>query len=161
MVAFMDARVEHPEFDRRRIGAAAVNLDKDRRLAERRCEVRERTLMAGRIIYNQGKSILDCQIRNFSEHGAKISVATAAKLPNKFKLDIPSRGRCYLADVRWRDRDSMGVQFCEPAAPPRPQSGLAGADLMRNLEQENATLRQRVLDLCRKLAEFGVSGESV
>ncbi|MDB5595125.1 MAG: type pilus assembly PilZ [Hyphomicrobiales bacterium] len=161
-MAFIDTKFEQPDFDRRggRPDAAVAPLEKDRREAERRCEVRVRTLMAGRIIYNHGQSTLDCQIRNFSEGGAKLSVPVATTLPNQFKLDVPSRGRCYTAEVRWRDRDSVGVHFREPAAQPHFNSGPQGADLIRSLEEENATLRRRILDLSRKLAEFGVSGQS-
>lgn len=161
IMAFTDTTIEQPDFDRRGAGAAAaVPLEKDRRAAERRSAVRVRTLMSGRIVYNHGQSTLDCQIRNFSESGAKLSVPGATTLPNQFKLEVPSRGRSYSAEVRWRDRDSMGVEFREPVAPAGANSILQGADRLKGLEDENAMLRRRVLELSRKLAEFGASGES-
>ncbi|MDB5650149.1 MAG: PilZ protein [Hyphomicrobiales bacterium] len=155
----MDVLLE-PVVDRRQANAGAEPPVEERRMAERRSAARTRTLMAGRIIYNHGQSVLDCQVRNFSESGAKISLEGSSGLPDHFKLDIPSRGRSYQVEIRRRERDSIGVRFCDDPSSGHYVTPAQSGDRLRDLEQQNEMLRRRVLDLSRKLETFGISGQS-
>jgi hypothetical protein len=55
---------------------------------ENRSARRRRTLKAGRIIFNKGSSTLDCTLRNQSETGAAIEVASTVGIPEEFDLQI-------------------------------------------------------------------------
>ena len=41
-------------------------------MQERRAIARSRTILSGTISFNEGRSVLDCVVRNFSTRGARI-----------------------------------------------------------------------------------------
>lgn len=49
--------------------------------SERRRSVRNRTLIGGKVIFNQRQSTLDCTIRNLSEDGALLVFPDSIALP--------------------------------------------------------------------------------
>lgn len=51
---------------------------------------RRRVLKAGQIIFNNGKSVYDCTIRAFWDHGAEIAVSIPAAIPDQFELRVKS-----------------------------------------------------------------------
>jgi len=127
---------------------------------ERRISERHRTLMTGRIYFRSGRSSLDCQVRNISLTGACLKGVGVTDLPDHFRLEIPARDRIYDCEARWRLNDTMGVQFKTPEhAPPRTE--ISAMERIAVLEYENRTLRQRIKELSERLAEVGVSTESL
>ncbi|MHA1547839.1 MAG: PilZ domain-containing protein [Alphaproteobacteria bacterium] len=78
---------------------------------KQRREDRQHTLLAGRMIFNDGKSTLDCVIRDLSEHGAHLWLPTVVGAPHRFDLLIPHDGRRLPAVVAWHDGRSLGVDF--------------------------------------------------
>lgn len=128
---------------------------KDRRESER-----HRTLMSGRIYFQSGRASLDCQVRNISLTGACLKGPGIIDLPDHFRLEIPSRDRIYECESRWRVNDTMGVHFKAPeTTPKRKEENLV--ERIAVLEYENRTLKRRILELSQRLAEFGVSTESL
>ncbi len=126
----------------------------------RRASERHRTLMAGRIYFQSGRSSLDCQVRNISLTGACLKGPGVIDLPDHFRLEIPSRDRIYDCESRWRLKDTMGVHFKVPeTAPKRKEDNLV--ERVAVLEYENRVLRQRIVELSQRLAEFGASTESL
>lgn len=78
---------------------------------DRRNSTRKRTLLKGRIIFNNRCSVIECTIRDISETGAKISFAHPTPLPAEFELDIPSKGPPVRARVMWSNGKECGVFF--------------------------------------------------
>jgi hypothetical protein len=78
---------------------------------ERRSDVRARSLLRGRIIFNQRGSTMDCVIRNLSATGARIVMGETVVVPKEFELSIPQKGTTYRARLRWRTATEFGVEF--------------------------------------------------
>lgn len=77
----------------------------DKRIAQRR-----RTLKGARIVLNDGYSTFDCTVRNLSETGARVQVASLIGLPDSFSLlfDDGQRHECRIV---WRKPEEIGVEF--------------------------------------------------
>lgn len=78
---------------------------------ERRSSTRKRSLLNGRIVFNNRCSVIECTIRDISETGAKISFAHPTPIPAEFELDIPSKGSPVRARVMWSNGKECGVLF--------------------------------------------------
>lgn len=64
------------------------------------------------IVFDGGRTRLDCVIRDLSDGGAKLQVATVKGIPQSFDLIVP-RHRPHHCRVRWRALKEIGVQFIE------------------------------------------------
>jgi hypothetical protein len=111
-----------------------------------------RTILGARAVFQDGRSAIDCQIRNISATGALLSLSETLSLPPVFELEIPMRQTKWRAVLRWRSQQAAGVQFLDE----QKTSASSGAGLLA-LEMENAMLRKRVGELVRRLAELGHS----
>ena len=69
-------------------------------------------MIAATIVYDGGRTRLDCVIRDLSDGGAKLQVATVKGIPQSFDLVVP-RHRPHHCRVAWRALKEMGVQFIE------------------------------------------------
>lgn len=112
-------------------------------VTESRSQVRVRTFLKGRIVFNNGNSTFDCLVRDLSGTGAKLVLTQTATLPEVFDLHILHKGAIYRAQIRWRRTDQIGVRFLDADA----QQG-AGADTvevrLKQLEVENEALRDEI-----------------
>ena len=80
-------------------------------MAEKRTNERRRALKGGKIVLNNGVSVIDCTVRNVSKTGALIGVPTAALVPGEFELRWDgNRQRCVAV---WRAPDRIGVKFTQ------------------------------------------------
>jgi hypothetical protein len=122
--------------------------------APRRTE-RVRTILGARVVFNNGRSSIDCQIRNISDSGARLTLNEGLSLPGTFDLEIPSRNKTLRALLRWRTKDAAGVQFVDETLPPPDPA--AALEELSALRAENARLKRRVADLLRRLADLGYS----
>lgn len=77
---------------------------------ERRRHHRNRTLKGGRIVTNDGHSTFDCTVRNLSEEGAKLIVASIIGLPQRFRLSLLD-GRNFECEIIWHTETELGVRF--------------------------------------------------
>ena len=114
---------------------------------ERRRSARSRTLIGGKVIFNQRQSTLDCTVRNLSEDGALLVFPDSVALPELFELYFPLKRESRMVRSRWRDSARVGVSF---AAAAKQDDAPVQLDLMRRLrqlEQENATLKARIVAL--------------
>ena len=57
-------------------------------MAERRTVPRDRTLLGAKIVFNSGRSTIDCVVRNLSADGASVQVESAMGLPTEVQLVI-------------------------------------------------------------------------
>ena len=81
---------------------------------ERRKAPRRRVLKEGKIVFADGLRVFDCTIRDLSEGGAKLLIASTVGLPDTFHLYEKSSGMLYSATVAWRQTNSIGVKFEGP-----------------------------------------------
>lgn len=79
-------------------------------MEERRSTPRRRVLKAGTIAFGHS-SVIDCQVRNVSETGASLEVASPVGIPDSFTLVIAQDGIKRQARVKWRKATRIGVEF--------------------------------------------------
>jgi len=79
---------------------------------ESRAVPRRKTLKAGHILFNAGRSSIDGTIRNLSPRGARLTVASVVGIPDTFDLQLEgaahTRQPCR---VKWRTLRELGVEF--------------------------------------------------
>lgn len=71
---------------------------------------RHRTLKGGKIVFNDGFSTYDCTIRNLSDTGAKLMVASLVGVPQRFLLALDD-GRRFECEMAWHREGEIGVRF--------------------------------------------------
>ena len=119
-------------------------------MVERRAVSRQRSFLQGRIYFNHRRSSLDCLIRDYSEHGARLKFSEAANVPDAIELYIPNKEEIHRARVEWRAGNEMGVSFGEEVHSPSIAPEAAQGDLptrVQRLEVEVATLKRIVNEL--------------
>ena len=79
---------------------------------EKRLSPRRNTMIVATVVFDGGRTRLDCVIRDLSEGGAKLQVATVKGIPQSFDLIAP-RHRPHHCRVIWRALKEMGVQFVD------------------------------------------------
>jgi PilZ domain-containing protein len=84
------------------------------RAMEKRKEPRTRTLKKARIVFNEGRSVIDCVVRNLSAHGALLVVHSLLGVPDTFELHIESDGSRRVAHTIWKREGKIGVEFQPP-----------------------------------------------
>ncbi len=77
---------------------------------EKRRWPRSRRLKAGTIEFDGGA--IDCMIRNFSETGAALDVASPVGIPKYFNLVFRSEGVVMPCEFVWAQERRIGVRFC-------------------------------------------------
>ena len=78
---------------------------------ERRTRRRKRVLKAGQIITNSNSSTVDCIIRDVSDAGARLRVASTISVPETFLLLIKSENAIVPVQRVWRNAHEVGVTF--------------------------------------------------
>jgi hypothetical protein len=76
---------------------------------DQRSAVRHRVLKAGKIVFDG--SAITCMVRNMSDVGAMLDVATAAGIPEHFTLIMRADGRRMPCHVVWWKEKRVGVTF--------------------------------------------------
>jgi len=79
-------------------------------MSEQRRVVRRRVLKAAKIGFNRG-SIIDCTVRNMSETGALLQVASPLGIPDSFDLMLDGEKTLWACRVIWRKERQIGVEF--------------------------------------------------
>lgn len=116
---------------------------------ERRHTLRSRTFIGGRAIFHQRLSTLDCLVRNLSEDGALLVFPRIIPLPELFELYLPLRRESRMVRSRWSDRERMGVSFAATTRQDNAPIQLDRVRRLRQLEQENAKLKARIVELTK------------
>jgi hypothetical protein len=81
---------------------------------EQRLLPRRNTMILATAIFDNGRTRLDCVIRNLSDGGAKLEFATVRGIPQTFDLLVPGH-RPQQCRVAWRALKELGVQFLNAA----------------------------------------------
>jgi hypothetical protein len=116
-------------------------------MKERRALVRQRTLIKGRIYFNNRLSSMDCLVRDLTANGARLEFSANVTLPDAFELYIPTRNEYFRARIKWRKGNHLGITWTpEEAAKEHAEHGDdAGlADRLERLEREVAVLHRRL-----------------
>lgn len=77
---------------------------------ERRHVPRRRTLKGAMIVFNDGRSTIAATVRNLSEAGANLRVASVIGIPDTFVLRL-SDGSIHTCRAIWRKSEEIGVTF--------------------------------------------------
>ena len=71
---------------------------------------RHRTLKGVLIVINSGFSTFKCTVRDLSETGARLKVASIVGVPDGFQL-LMDDGRKFACAVVWKTENEIGVSF--------------------------------------------------
>lgn len=82
---------------------------------EKRKTPRRRVLKEGKIVFADGMRVIDCTIRDMSDGGARLLIASTLGVPESFQLYQKSSGLLYPASIIWRQANAIGVRFEGPA----------------------------------------------
>ena len=109
---------------------------------ERRQDIRRKTFLRGRILFNAGRSAVDCLIRDISATGARLIFSDAVSVPDLVELYIPQKEQTLMARVEWRHGDEVGIAFVNAvqASDDAVDNGLA--ERVERLEAEVAALKK-------------------
>lgn len=113
----------------------------------KRISPRVRTFLKGRVIFNNRMSTIDCVVRNISSTGAKLQLTETVTLPDLFELFIPQKGETVRAKLRWRRGEEAGVSFVTASGEPVQAEPQDVHERLRELERENARLRQLLAEM--------------
>ena len=80
-------------------------------MQERRHSPRSRTLRAGKILFNNKRSVIDCMVRNISAHGACVLVANVVGIPETFDLVIDGEPASRACTRVWHAHNRLGIEF--------------------------------------------------
>ena len=80
-------------------------------MEERRNKRRQRTLKAGKIVFNQQRSVVDCTARDFTDEGACLVVESTVGIPDAFELLVPIDNLKRPCQVVWKSAGRIGVKF--------------------------------------------------
>ena len=89
----------------------------DQMSQNRRKERRPRALKSGKIAFNHRRSVIDCMIRDLSEHGAKLQVAASVGIPDTFDLVLDADNSSRSCRVAWKRPQELGVEFANEPPP--------------------------------------------
>lgn len=79
-------------------------------MSDNRDAQRQRILKGGKIVFNDGRSTIDCTVRNLSAGGARLRVPSVIGIPDAFELRI-SETTTHQCTIAWRKPDELGVKF--------------------------------------------------
>ena len=117
--------------------------------SERRKSARQKSLLRGRILFNNRRNSVDCVIRDITSHGARLIFSGAVTVPDIVDLYIPQREQTLRAMVQWRHGEEVGVAFGQAVAAAPEQTIEAGdlAGRVERLEAELAALKRVIKKL--------------
>lgn len=83
-------------------------------MTEKRSTPRNRVLKGGKIVFNDGRSVISCTVRNVSASGALLKVDTVVGVPGEFVLVIGDEAPRAARIVR-RTATELGIVFVATA----------------------------------------------
>jgi diguanylate cyclase (GGDEF)-like protein len=72
---------------------------------------RRRVLKAGRLVFNDRRSVVDCTVRALWDSGAEVKVASSSDLPEELTLELLSARTSWTAHIVQRRPDSLELAF--------------------------------------------------
>ena len=68
-------------------------------------------LRAGKIVFNNKSSVIDCMVRNLSPTGACLLVPNVIGVPSTFELLIEGEGANRPCTMIWNNQNRIGIEF--------------------------------------------------
>lgn len=127
---------------------------------ERRSAVRQRAFLKAIVWYNSKAASIGCTVRDISDGGARLVLASELPIPVEFDLEIPSRDQETPARIVWRNGREIGVAFGH-VQESAPKGDLESR--VAHLEQEIDKLRRALgkvrTDLLRSIGDRDLTTE--
>jgi PAS domain-containing protein len=80
-------------------------------MEDRRQQHRHRTLKAGKIVFNNKRSMFDCLVRNLSQSGACLQINSSIDIPHKFELQLDGESAGRQCQLVWATDTRAGIEF--------------------------------------------------
>jgi PilZ domain len=80
-------------------------------MPEHRHSLRTRMLRAGKIVFNNKSSVIDCMVRNLSRTGACLLVPNVIGVPSTFELLIEGELASRPCKMIWNNQNRIGIEF--------------------------------------------------
>ena len=111
-------------------------------MEERRKVTRYKSLLRGRVYFNNRSSTADCLVRDISSHGARLIFADEVMIPDIVDLYIPAKEQTIRAQVVWRNANESGIAFANHGQMARPAEAGDLAERVQKLEHEIDVLKR-------------------
>ena len=112
-------------------------------MVERRQVPRHKSLLRGRVSFNNGSSTAECLVRDISAHGARLIFTDEVLIPDIVDLYIPAKEQTFRAQTVWRNANESGIAFAnQEQAHPAEAGDLA--ERVQKLEHEIEILKRFV-----------------
>lgn len=114
-------------------------------MSDKRGAARQKSLLRGFVYFGNSPSAVECIVRDISETGARLKFQNLPIIADALDLHIPAKGHTLHADVKWYQRDEIGVAFVKASALGDP-CAVDGelSERVKRLEVEIAALKQLV-----------------
>ena len=111
-------------------------------MEERRKVLRHKSLLRGRVYYNNRNSTAECLVRDISAHGARLIFADEVTIPDVVELYIPAKEQSFRAQVVWRHISESGIAFATHDQVAQPADAGKLAERVQKLEREIDVLKR-------------------
>ena len=91
----------------------AVTQDQGSPSSPRRAQDRRTVLKGAKIVFNNGKGVMVCRVRDLSPGGARLEFPPRQAIPDTFELHIAGQP-VRLCERRWTRNNIVGVKFVGP-----------------------------------------------
>jgi hypothetical protein len=108
---------------------------------EHRSSPRNRTILQGRVVFNDRFSLIECIVRDLSENGAQIAFSHPISLPSELELEIPKKQLSTRARVMWSNGKVHGLLFLGAA---RAEAARNSPVALDKIETQDDSLLQEV-----------------
>lgn len=115
-------------------------------MVEHRKAPRQKSLLQGRVYFNNRRSSIDCIVRDISATGAKLTFSSAVETPAVVELYIPNKDETRPARIVWRRGEDVGLTFISAS-----ESDLDLSARVERLEEEIKELRGALAELRKEL----------
>ena len=82
---------------------------------ERRKFQRNKTILSGKIVFNNLYSTLDCRICDAGKEGMGLRLPNTLGFPDHVRIFLDRDASMFNADVKWRKADRLGIQIVHGA----------------------------------------------
>lgn len=110
-------------------------------MEERRKVPRHKSLLRGRVYFNNRNSTAECLVRDISAQGARLIFADEVMIPDIVDLYIPHKDQTFRAQVVWRNADESGIAFADHEQMAHPAEANL-AERVQKLEHEIDLLKR-------------------
>ena len=111
-------------------------------MEERRQTPRHKSLLRGRVYFNNRSSTAECLVRDISAQGARLIFADEVLMPDVMELYIPAKEQTLRAQVVWRNANEAGIAFANHEQIARPNEADGLAERVQKLEHEIDVLKR-------------------